>query len=140
MEIFSFVPSMDTSFNPSYAPSINSSTRPEGRVKDLERELLVTREKLNEEIGRLTREQCSIRSELERSEAARQKVELELTRSKRREDELGEQNEELETTSKETRASLEAKVTQLSKQCREWKITLDAVHRARVQEKQEQEV
>ena len=131
---------MDTTFEPSYASLIITGLPPETRVKELERELLVTREKLNQEIGRLTREQCSIRSELERSEAARQKVELELTRSRRREDELSEQNEELETVSKESRASLEAKVTQLSKQCREWKITLDAVHRARVQEKQEQEV
>ena len=131
---------MDTTFEPNYASLIITGLPPETRVKELERELLVTREKLNQEIGRLTREQCSIRSELERSEAARQKVELELTRSRRREDELSEQNEELETVSKESRANLEAKVTQLSKQCREWKITLDAVHRARVQEKQEQEV
>ncbi|KAI6653522.1 coiled-coil domain-containing protein [Oopsacas minuta] len=131
---------MDTSYDPSFASLINSTSRPEERIKDLERELLVTREKLNEEIGRLTREQCSIRSELERSEAARQKVELELTKSKRREDEMTEQNNELETVSRETRINLESKVTQLSKQCREWKITLDAVHRARVQEKQEQEV
>ena len=131
---------MDTSFEPSYSSLLISGLTPETRVKELERELLVTREKLNQEIGRLTREQCAIRSELERSEAARQKVELELTRSRRREDELTEQNEELETVSKENRVSLEAKVTQLSKQCREWKITLDAVHRARMQEKQEQEV
>ena len=131
---------MDTSFEHSYASLMISGLTPEARAKELERELLITREKLNQEIGRLTREQCSIRSELERSEAARQKVELELTRSRRREDELSEQNEDLETISKESRVNLEAKVTQLSKQCREWKITLDAVHRARVQEKQEQEV
>ena len=131
---------MDASFEPSYTSLLSSGLGPDARVKEMERELLVTREKLNEEIGRLTREHCSLRSQLERSEAARQKVELELTRARRREDELCEQNEDLENVSKGNRIGLEAKVTQLSKQCREWKITLDAVHRARVQEKQEQEV